>query len=232
MSIKSYTCTMIYSFIKKIIYVSTFPVAHKTLISLFYIYWPMNWPWWWESEFVCEWPHPVPCASAPWSYKLSEVPDHTEFPNRCLNALERGDKLSWAVLSLSIDCGRSLVVQLSLDAEGRIQLLKRRRLLLFESPVVTQIRVWDGRYDLVGHIIPMISQETPDLSKVAGEHERDLSNAIPPCLIGGLAEVLGPGPRVTERQNFRGVLGEGRVFSSHFKKTPLAGLKKLQLARA
>lgn len=103
----------------------------------------------------------VPSASAPWSYKLSEGPDHMEFPNRCQNALERGDKSSSAVLSLSIDCGRNLVTQISLDAEGRIQLLKHRCLLLFESPKVTQTSVWDGRCDLGGHTIPMISQTFP-----------------------------------------------------------------------
>lgn len=124
------------------------------------------------------------------------------------------------------------VTQLSLDAEGRIQLPKQRCLLLFGSPAVAQRCVWDGWYDLGGHLIPTISQETLDLSKVDGEHERDPSNEIPPRLVDGWAEVLGAGPTVTERQNFGGALGEGRAFSSHFKKTPLVGLKKLQLARA
>lgn len=222
---------MIYSFMKKIIYLSTslLLTEHWSLSSV------STGPW---SDYHDEslnffvWPHPVPSASTPWSYKLSEVPDHMEFPNRCQNALERGDKSSSSVLSLSVGCGRGLVTQLSLDAEGRIQLLKHRCLLLFESPMVTQICVWDGRYDLGGHMIPMISQETPDLPKVAGEHERDPSNEIPPHLVDGWAKVLGPGLTVTERQNFWGALGEGRAFSSHFKKTPLVGLKKLQLARA
>lgn len=120
----------------------------------------------------------------------------------------------------------------TLDAEGRILLPKHRCPLLFESFAVSQICVWDGRYDLGGHMIPVILQEIPDLSKVAGEHERYPSKEIPPHLIDGWAEVLGPGPTVTERQNFWGALGVGRAFSSHFKKTPLVGLKKLQLARA
>lgn len=94
-----------------------------------------------------------------------------ELPNRCQNALERGDKLSSALLSLSINGGRGLVTQLSLDAGGRTQLPTHRCLL--ESPVVTQIRVWGGRYDLCGCMIPTISQQIPDLSKAAGEHERD-----------------------------------------------------------
>lgn len=50
--------------------------------------------------------------------------------------------------SPSVDCGRNLITHLGLDAEGRILLPEHRFLSLFESPVLTQTRVWDGWYDL------------------------------------------------------------------------------------
>lgn len=85
----------------------------------------------------------------------SEVPAHEEFPNRCHNALERGNKSSPAVLSPCIAVERAQPS--NAGRRGQDSGAWTAMSVAFQEPYGNPDVCVGGRYDLGGHMIPMIS---------------------------------------------------------------------------
>lgn len=111
----------------------------------------------------------------------------------------------------------------SLDAEGRIQVPKHRNLLLFESPAVTQVAdtIQYDPEDFTGDCRPLQS----------GWRAREIPQQWNPTPIL-LSRSTWAKTYSCRETKLCGDVGCVCAFSSHFQKTPLVGLKKLQLARA
>lgn len=110
----------------------------------------------------------------------------------------------------------------SLDAEGRIQVPKHRSLLPFESP--------GGRYDPVW--FRRFHRRLQTFAKWLESKKRYHSSEIPPLPHRWLSRSTWAKTYSCRKTKVCGDVGGVCAFSSHFQKTPLVGLKKLQLTRA